>query len=133
MLTEHIRLKDAGLLLEPADVFHDLIDITRRDTRDFRHVAELPMMRLDTVGGGPLERGIAVMIRLINLVDERRPLFGPHATHSVTRRTIGRKLLLPALQVRRYGHRLALRLRLALTTRRSGPQRKPKHTHPHRL
>ena len=59
---EHTALKDAGLLLEPEDVFHDLLDVLRFHGVDLRHVAELPMVRLDAVGGGAQEGHIAMVI-----------------------------------------------------------------------
>lgn len=81
---EHTALKDAGLFLEPADVFHDLFDVIRFHGVDLRHVAELPMVRLDAVGGGPLEGDIAMVIRLIDFVHERRTLLGSDASGAVT-------------------------------------------------
>jgi len=46
------RLENAGLLLKPAHVGDDLVDIIRRNAVDFRHVAEFPMVGFDTIGGG---------------------------------------------------------------------------------
>lgn len=73
-------LENPGLLLEPADVLHDLLDVIGLHGIDPWHVSELPVMRLDTIGRGPLEGGVAVMIRLIDLVHERRPLCGSDAS-----------------------------------------------------
>ena len=101
------RLENPSLFLKPANVFHNPFDIVRRDLLNFRHIAELPMMRSDAVSGGILEGRVAVMIGLINLVDERRPLFGPDTTNSVTRGTIGHEPLLPTLEFSRYGPRCA--------------------------
>lgn len=81
---EKIQLKDSGLLLEPADVLHDLIDVIRFHGVDLRHVAELPMVRFDAVGGGPLEGGIAMVIGLIDFVYERRTLLGSDASRAMT-------------------------------------------------
>ena len=68
--------KNAGLFLEPADVFHDVIDLLGFHCIDLRHVAELPMMSLDAIGRRSLKRRVAVMIRLIDFVDERWTLSG---------------------------------------------------------
>lgn len=68
--------KNAGLFLEPADIFHDLIDLLRFHRIDLRHVAELPMMSFDSIGRRSLKRRVAVMIRLIDFVDERWTLSG---------------------------------------------------------
>lgn len=72
-----IGLENSGLLLEPADVCNNVANVVGRHLFDLWHIAELPMMRLNTVGGRPLECGIAVMMRLIDLVNKRRPLCGP--------------------------------------------------------
>ena len=127
------RLEDSRLLLEPADVLDDVADVIGRHFFNLRHVAEFPMMRLDTVGGSPLERGVSVVIGLVDLVNERRALLGPDTADSMTRRTVGNELLFPDSEFSRYGLRGALRLALALTARRSSSQRKHKYTHPHRL
>lgn len=86
-------LKNPGLFLEPADVFHDLIDVVGRHPLDLRHVAELPMVRSDAVGRGVLEGRIAMMIGFIDLVDKRGALAGPHSAGAMTTRTIGDELL----------------------------------------
>ena len=62
-------LLNARLALEPAHIFHDLIDICRSDGVDLRHIAELPMVRLDAVGRSPLEGWISVMVRFVDLMD----------------------------------------------------------------
>ncbi len=67
-------LKNSGLFLKPSDVLHDVVYITRFDSIDFRHVAELPMMSLYSVSRSSLKRFIAVMIWLIDLVKKRRAL-----------------------------------------------------------
>ena len=46
------RLENTGLLLQPAYIGHDLVDIVRRDRVDLRHVAEFPMVGFDAIGGG---------------------------------------------------------------------------------
>ena len=91
------------------------------------------MMRLHTVGCGPLERSVTVVVGLIYLVDEGWPLFGPDATDTMTCGTISDELLFPALKFSRYGGRCrALRLALSLAARRRSPKRKHQNTHPHR-
>lgn len=63
--------KNVGLFLKPADVLHDVVHIIRFDRINLRHIAELPMMCLHSVGRRTLKGRIAVMIRLIDLVKER--------------------------------------------------------------
>lgn len=63
--------KNSGLFLKPADVLHDVIHIIRFDRIDLRHIAELPMMCLHSVGRRSLKCRVAVMIRLIDLVKKR--------------------------------------------------------------
>lgn len=81
---DKVRLENSSLFLEPADVFYDLLDVIRFHGIDLRHVAELPMVRLDAVGGGALEGGIAMVIGLIDFVHERRTLLGSGASRAVT-------------------------------------------------
>ena len=61
-------LLNARLALEPAYILHDLIDIAGGHVFNSRHIAELPMVRLDAVGRSPLEGLIAVMVRLIDFM-----------------------------------------------------------------
>ena len=61
-------LLNACLALQPAHIFYDLIDISGGHAFDLRHIAELPMVRLDAVGRSSLEGRIPVMIRLIYFV-----------------------------------------------------------------
>ena len=60
---------NACLALKPAHILYDLIDIPGGYAFDLRHIAELPMVRLDAVGRSPLEGRIPVMVRLIYFVD----------------------------------------------------------------
>lgn len=83
-LPDQVRLEDSGLFLEPADVFHDLLDVIRLHGIDLRHVAELPMVRFDAVGRRAQEGRIAMVIGLIDFVYERRTLLGSDASSSVT-------------------------------------------------
>lgn len=77
-------LEDAGLLLQPAHILDDLIDIIRCGRVDFRHVAEFPMVRLHSVGGRSLKGGIAMMIGFVNFMHERGPLAGADTTRAMT-------------------------------------------------
>ena len=81
-------LLDACLTLKPAHIFHNLIDIAGCHAFDLGHIAELPMVRLDAVGGGPLESLISVMVRLVDLMHERGSLVRPHRLFSMTGCTI---------------------------------------------
>ncbi len=92
-------LLDAGLALEPPDIFHDLIDILRSHAFDLRHVAEFPMVRLDSVGRSPLERGIAMMVRLIDLMHQRRSVVGSRRLVSMAGRAVGVEFRFACLEV----------------------------------
>jgi hypothetical protein len=83
-----LPLLDAGLALQPPDILHNLIDIGRSDGVDFRHVAKLPMVRLDAVGRRPLEGLVSVMVRLVDLMHQRRSVVGAHALFPMTDRTV---------------------------------------------
>ena len=85
---EREDLLNARLALEPPDVLHNLIDILRGDAFDLRHVAEFPMVRLDAVGRSPVEGRIPVMIRLIDLMYQRRSVVGAHGLLPMTGRTV---------------------------------------------
>jgi len=63
-----LLLLDACLALQPPHILHDLIDIRRSDGVDLRHVAELPMVRIDAVGRRPLEGLVSVMVRFVDLM-----------------------------------------------------------------
>jgi len=65
---------NACLTLKPAYILHDLIDIARGHAFDLGHIAELPMVRLDTIGRSPLKGLIAMVVRLVDLMHERRPV-----------------------------------------------------------
>jgi hypothetical protein len=78
-------LKNASLFLKPAYVFHDLIHILRRDGIDLRHVPELPVMGFHAIGSGSLKRRIAMMIRFIDLVNQRWALSSSDSPDAVTR------------------------------------------------
>ncbi len=82
------RLEDSGLALKPADIRDDLIDVAGGDRIDLGHVAEFPVVGTDTIRSRQLERGIAVVVRLIDLVYERRALLRAHTLLAVARRTI---------------------------------------------
>jgi hypothetical protein len=63
-----LLLLDACLALQPPDIFYDLVDVVGFHGLNLRHVAELPMVRLDTVGGRPLECLVSVMVRLVDVM-----------------------------------------------------------------
>ena len=63
-----LPLLNACLALQPPHILHDLIDVLRSDGVDLRHVAEFPMVCLDTVGRSILEGLIPVMVRLVDLM-----------------------------------------------------------------
>ena len=77
-------LENTGLFLQPAHVLYDLIDVVRLDGVDLRHVAELPMMRLDPIGRSPLKGRIAMMIGFIDFVHKRRALSGSNTSGPMT-------------------------------------------------
>src|SRR5262249_39671256 len=64
------------LLLEPANVPHNLINVLGGHTLDLRHIAELPMVCTNAVRSRHLKRRIAVMVRLVDFVDQRRAVIG---------------------------------------------------------
>jgi len=63
-----LPLLDACLALQPPHILHDLIDVVRFYGVDLRHVAELPVVGIDAVGGGPLEGLVPMMIRFVDLM-----------------------------------------------------------------
>ena len=83
-----ILLLNACLALQPPDILHNLIDICRSDGVDFRHIAKLPMVRLDTVGCRPLEGLVSVMVRLVDLMHQRRSVVGAHRLFPMTGCTV---------------------------------------------
>jgi len=84
---EREYLLNARLALQPPHIFHDLIDIPRSDAFDLRHVAELPMVCPNAVGRSQLEGLIPVMVRLVDLIYERRSVVGSHRLFPMTGRT----------------------------------------------
>ena len=52
----------------------DLIHVGRGYVSQFSACFRIPSGAPDAVGGRALERGIAVMVGLVDLMDERRPL-----------------------------------------------------------
>ncbi len=93
------ELLDTRLALEPPDILHDLIDILRSHAFDLRHVAEFPMVRLDSVGRSPLERGIAMVVRLVDLMHQRRSVVGSRRLVSVTSSTVGAEFRFTCLEL----------------------------------
>ncbi len=85
-------LENTGLLLQPAHILDDLIHIVGGHPVDLGHVPEFPVVGLHPVGRRSLEGGIAMMVRFINLVDQRGPLTCPDSTDPMAGGTIGLKL-----------------------------------------
>lgn len=126
---DKVRLEDSGLFLEPADVFHDLLNVIRLHGVDLRHVAELPMVRFDAVGGGAQEGRIAMVIGLIDFMHERRTLLGSDASRAVTGRAIGGELLFSVAQLYRSRTGRSLRRgRLGLAACRRGTEQERDET-----
>ena len=97
-MKERKNLLDTCLALEPPDILHNLIDVISRRAFDLRHVAKFPMVRLDAVGRSPLKRGIAMMVRLIDLMHQRRSMVGPCRLFPMTRCAVGGELRLTNLE-----------------------------------
>ena len=79
----------AGLPLKPADIFYDLIDVLRSHSFDLWHIAEVPVMRTDAVGCRHLKCRIAMMIGLINFVNQGRAVIGSYRLRTMTGQAIG--------------------------------------------
>jgi len=95
--------KNAGPLLEPANVPHNLINILGGHTLDLRHIAELPMVRTNAVGSRHLKRRIAVMVRLVDFVDQRRAVIGSGSSLAMTYRAMSVELGFTRLKLRGNG------------------------------
>ena len=87
--------------MKPAHVLDDVLDVCRGNRLDLRHVAEFPMMSFDAEFRGPEKGRIAMVIRFINLVDERRTLLCAGGLWSVARRAMRVEFRLSCLQFRR--------------------------------
>ena len=83
--------------MKPANVADDLLDVRRRDPLDLRHVTELPVMGFDAEFSSAKKGGVAVMIGLINLVDQRRALLRAGGLWAVAGRAMGGELRLAYL------------------------------------
>lgn len=93
-------LENTGLLLQPAHVLDNLIDVIGCDRVDFGHVSEFPVVGLHSVGSRSLERGIPMMVRFINFMDQRGPLTCTDSTDPMTGSTVGFELALSRLHIR---------------------------------
>lgn len=91
----------AGLLLEPADIFHNLIDVRGGYAFYLRHIAESPMVCTNPVRCRQLKRRIAVMVRFVDLVDERRAMISPSGSLAMTHRATGVELGFTRLKLSR--------------------------------
>src|SRR5215831_7647464 len=65
-------LENTGLPLLPTDVSNDLVDVGGIHRVNLRHIAELPMMGFHSNRCRALERCIAVVIGLVDLMDQGR-------------------------------------------------------------
>lgn len=83
-----VLLLNAGLALLPPHIFYDLIDISRSDGVDPRHVAEFPVVRLDPVDCRPLEGFIPMMVRFVDLMHQWRSVIGSRRMLSMAGRTV---------------------------------------------
>ena len=93
------RSEDAGLFLEPPNIFHDLIDIFGGHAIDFRHIAEFPVVGANTVGCCQLKGGIAMMARFVDFVDQRRAMISPGSSLAVTHRATDVELRFTTLKL----------------------------------
>lgn len=107
-----VGLEDTGLLLKPANILSDLIDVCRRHAGDTGHVSEFPVVGFHTVGCRALESRVTVMVGLINFVDQGRSLAGTGSLRPVTGGAIGVELGFSGLQFDRDGAAADRRLRL---------------------
>ena len=97
-----LDLLDACLTLQPAYILHDLIDIAWGHALDLWHIAELPVVCLDAVGCSPLESLISVVVRLIDLMDERGAVVRSCCLFSMAGRTICIECRFTSLELGRY-------------------------------
>jgi len=79
----------------------DLLDVPRRHSFDFRHVAEFPMVGSDAEFRSAQKRRVAVMIRLINLMDERGTLLSAGRLRAMTGGAVSVELGFTRLEFRR--------------------------------
>ena len=113
-----------GLALKPADILNNLIDVTGGHGLDLRHVPELPVVCLHSVGRSPLERRIAVVVRFVNLVHERRTLLRAHPLLTMTNRTVRVEFGFARLQLDWNRPSADSRLRLRRVTGHEGGERR---------
>src|SRR5215467_252038 len=81
-------LENTGLPLLPTDVSNDLVDVGGIHRVNLRHIAELPMMGFHSDRCRALERCIAVVIGLVDLMDQWRALLCALTLWTMTGRTI---------------------------------------------
>src|SRR5690606_7206208 len=80
---------DPGLLLEPANVGRDRLDLPPRDAGHRRHRPEPPVVRPDAALDREDEGRVPVVARLVDGVDERRALVRPERALAVATGTVG--------------------------------------------
>ena len=78
------ELLDTGLALKPSNVANDLLDVLGGDAFNLGHVAEFPVMGTDTVRCRQLKRGIAVVLRFVDFVDQRGAMIGAGCACAMT-------------------------------------------------
>ena len=62
-------MNSVGALQRP-NIGNDLFNIVTLDAVDRRHVSERPVMRAHAARGREMKRGVAMMVRLVNDMDE---------------------------------------------------------------
>jgi hypothetical protein len=125
------RLEDSGLPLKPANILDDLIDIRGSDGFDLWHVAELPMVSLDPIRRSQLKGRIAMVIRLIDFMHERRALLRADAFWAVTGGTVGVEFGFTGLQLSRQRPAAHGRFRLRGVAGDHRDERSRQHQHRH--
>ena len=113
-------LRDSGLPLEPADITSDLLDIPGGHAFDLRHVAEFPMMSSDAELRRAQKRRVAVMIGLVDLMDEWRTLLSAGCLRAMTGGAMCVELGFTSLEFRRHRSAADSGLRLGRVTCRHG-------------
>jgi hypothetical protein len=87
-----------------SDECRDVGNIVGRHCRNRRHVAKLPVVGSRTIFRGELERNVAMVRRLVDLVEEWRPLVATLQVRAMAGSAIGRIELLSKRRVRHQPH-----------------------------
>lgn len=91
--------ENTGLTLQPSDIFDYFVYVIRRNSIDLGHVAEIPMVSANSIEGRSLKGHVGMMVRLIDLMDQRRTLGGSNRARAVTSRAMSGKFRLPELKL----------------------------------